>query len=128
MKQFNLEEYLKNPEIQVTTRDGYNVRIICTNRRDVNYMSQYPIVALIQRDNNSESFPFLFSVKGEATIGRESTNDLFFKTEPCKEQWINIYQNNQGEYYSGIVIYKSMNEALINRGATGIATVKINIK
>ena len=44
MKPFNLEEYLKNPDKKVVTRDGRNVRIICTDRRD----SVYPIVVLIE--------------------------------------------------------------------------------
>ena len=30
MKQFNLEEYLKNPSRKVITRDGREARIICT--------------------------------------------------------------------------------------------------
>ena len=31
MKQFSLEEYLANPSKKVVTRDGRNVRIICTD-------------------------------------------------------------------------------------------------
>lgn len=31
MEQFSLEEYLENPERKVVTRDGRNVRIICSN-------------------------------------------------------------------------------------------------
>lgn len=31
MKEFNLNEYLKNPSQKVVTRDGRNVRIICTD-------------------------------------------------------------------------------------------------
>lgn len=33
MKQFNLEEYLKNPKRKVVTRDGRDVRVICTDRK-----------------------------------------------------------------------------------------------
>ena len=44
MKQFNLEEYLKNPSRKVVTRDGRNVRIICTDKRGTNF----PIVALVE--------------------------------------------------------------------------------
>lgn len=32
MKQFNLDEYLKNPQKKVITREGLSVRIICTNK------------------------------------------------------------------------------------------------
>ena len=40
MKQFDLQEYLKNPSRKVVTRDGRDVRIICTN-----YDSFSPIIA-----------------------------------------------------------------------------------
>ena len=32
MKQFSIEEYLKNPDRKVVTRNGLPVRIICTDR------------------------------------------------------------------------------------------------
>ena len=31
MKQFNLDEYLKNPNRKVITRDGHDVRIVLTD-------------------------------------------------------------------------------------------------
>ena len=37
MNEFSLEEYLKNPERKVVTRDGKNVRIICTDFDNPNY-------------------------------------------------------------------------------------------
>ena len=33
MKQFDLKEYLKDPNKKVVTRDGRNARIICTDRQ-----------------------------------------------------------------------------------------------
>ena len=50
MKQFNLDEYLKNPERKIVTYDGREVRIICVNRID----KDYPVVALV-RNKNVES-------------------------------------------------------------------------
>ena len=47
MKQFNLDEYLKNPSKKVVTRMGRKVRIICTDRED----SIYPVVALVKDEN-----------------------------------------------------------------------------
>ena len=35
MKQFNLKEYLKDPNKKGVTRDGRNVRIICTDREEI---------------------------------------------------------------------------------------------
>ena len=43
MKPFNLEEYLANPTKKVVTRDGRNVRIICTDRKG----TDFPIVGLV---------------------------------------------------------------------------------
>ena len=43
MKQFSLDEYLKNPKRKVVTRDGRNVtRLLCTDAE-----GDYPIVALV---------------------------------------------------------------------------------
>lgn len=44
MKPFNLEEYLKNPSRKVVTRDGRNVRIICTDFDN----PDYPVVGEIK--------------------------------------------------------------------------------
>ena len=42
MKQFNLTEYLENPELKVVTRDGHPARIVCTDAK-----GRYPVVALV---------------------------------------------------------------------------------
>ena len=43
MKQFSLEEYLKNPSRKVVTRDGRKARIVCTDA-----MGDYPLIALVE--------------------------------------------------------------------------------
>ena len=40
MKQFNLMEYLANPSRKIVTRDGRNVRIICTDKKGTNFPKQ----------------------------------------------------------------------------------------
>lgn len=45
MKQFDLQEYLKNPNRKIITRDGKSARIICTNRLH----EDYPVIALIRK-------------------------------------------------------------------------------
>ena len=50
MKQFSLEEYLKNPNQKVVTRDGRKVTILCTN------YSTKPIIAEIEDLGHSYSF------------------------------------------------------------------------
>ena len=42
MKQFNLNEYLKTPNIEIITRDDRKARVICTNKK-----GEYPVAALI---------------------------------------------------------------------------------
>ena len=49
MRQFNLDEYIKKPSLKVVTREGRQVRIVCT---DAN--GDYPVVALAIDDDGSE--------------------------------------------------------------------------
>ena len=77
MKQFNLEEYLKNPSRKVVTRDGRNVRIICTNAK-----GGYPVVVLIEEQYSNRESIYTFTKNGNWSIsGEESINDLFFAPE-----------------------------------------------
>ena len=85
MKQFSLEEYLKNPSKKVVTRDGKSVRIRCTDRKD----AVYPIVALI--DSNGKEEILSYTKNGYFYYdGRKDANDLFFAPEK-HEGWANIY-------------------------------------
>lgn len=85
MKQFSLEEYLKNPSKKVVTRDGKSVRIRCTDRKD----ADYPIVALIDSKGKEEILSY--TKNGYFYYdGRKDVNDLFFAPEK-HEGWANIY-------------------------------------
>ena len=72
MKQFNLREYTGKQ--QIITRKGLSVRIICTDRKRIDY----PIVALIQEKNQEEYVRF-YTVDGEYVYKAEHDFDLFFK-------------------------------------------------
>ena len=88
MKQFNLEEYLKNPSKKVITGSGKSVRIICTNKLD----STTPIIALICK--GAEEVIQLYTKEGKITSKYPCFEyDLFFAPEK-KEGWINIYKIN----------------------------------
>ena len=89
MKQFNLDEYLKNPERKIVTYDGREVRIICVNRID----KDYPVVALV-RKKNVESVES-YTKDGKYINNKIYNHDLFFAPEK-KEGWINIYRGNGG--------------------------------
>ena len=79
MKQFNLKEYLKNPSQKVVTRDGREVRIICTDfKNGINK----PIIGLIKEIDN-EDHVYYFTEKGRYNLpeNEKSFKDLFFATE-----------------------------------------------
>lgn len=121
MKEFNLTEYLKNPSQKVVTRDGREVRIICTDMK-----SEYPLIALItDKKDNSES-PFVFTKNGRYFF-EETNNDLFFA--PIKrEGWVNLFKDKEINYpYIPGIIHDSEEEAkeAIKGDPDFIATIKI---
>lgn len=87
MKQFNLEEYLTNPNKKVITRDGNSVRILCTDAK-----GNFPIIALVETYNGSETVLRL-KENGRFYNDTENSSDLFFAPEK-HEGWINIYKIN----------------------------------
>ena len=119
MKQFNLEEYLKNPSRKVVTRNGRKVnRFLCTDAR-----GQYPIVALVKALDNDNESAFSYTKDGHFCPGEEHVYDLFFTPEK-HEGWVNVMGMKSNEMYCGF-IYKSEEEARQNRVDTEIATAKI---
>lgn len=117
MKKFTLEEYLKNPDKKVITKDGRNARIVCTDSKRV----YYPILALI--DNRIFESPIFYTKNGEYILGEESSPDLFFAPEK-KEGWINIYEHGIRGYEAG-TIYYSEEAAEKGRLPECITTVRI---
>ena len=112
MKQFNLEEYLKNPSRKVVTRDGRNVKIHCTD-----YTDDSLIIAKIEGEDCSHSF-----YKNGRYIGdKKSPRDLFFATEK-HEGWVNIYS---GSIKYGGEIYDTENDAKNSASSSVVATIKI---
>ena len=98
MKQFNLQEYLANPNRQVVTREGQKARIVCTDRAGLNAK---PIVALITLPNGDENVK-TFWANGIETAGSDGKDDLFFA--PSKHtDYINLYHNENGYYLYGTV-------------------------
>lgn len=120
MIQFNLKEYLKNPKRKVITRNGEDVRIICTDKKK----AVRPLIALITKDDGTE---YLQTYQPNGRIG-EAINyidDLFFDTEK-HEGWINLYKINSS-ISPGPLTYNTKKEA---ESATGnrpdyISTIKI---
>ena len=117
MKQFNLEEYLKNPSRKVVTKDGRKVtRFLCTDAR-----GQYPIVALIEALDDDKESAFSYTKDGHFYPGEEHDYNLFFVPEK-HEGWVNVCKSQM--YRCGL-IHNSEEEARRSRGWDAIATVKI---
>ena len=90
MKQFDLKEYLKDPNKKVVTRDGRNVRIICTDKQG----GDHPIIALCTMSNESEIlYSYLPNGRMYLNADADTCLDLFFAPEK-HEGWINLYKNS----------------------------------
>ena len=121
MKQFNLEEYLKNPSKKVVTRMGRKVRIICTDRED----SIYPIIALIKDDKRESEILVTYTKDGIPAEYNEAYYTLFFALEK-KSAWINLYKMNS-IISPGPRVYDTKEEAESAAGDKSyyISTIKI---
>ena len=106
MKQFNLEEYLKNPSRKVVTKDGRKVtRFLCTDAR-----GQYPIVALVETFDGDKESAFSYTKDGHFYPGEEHDYNLFFAPEK-HEGWINLYKNEDGISWISPNYFTSKKEA-----------------
>lgn len=125
MKEFSLEEYLKNPERKIVTRDGRDARIICTDREN----SDTPIVALIREKENASGKPYedpyAFFANGRFLRGKEDSVDLFFASDK-KVGWMNLYKRDFG-FVQGDLVRNS--EEAAKKIAAGdedyITTIKV---
>ena len=121
MKQFDLKEYLKDPNKKVVTRDGRNVRIICTDRQG----GDRPILILcFESDGIERCFSYL--PNGRRYVDIDSCMDLFFAPEK-KEGWVNLYNLSEGPYLGSVYSSKEVAEAMSKKCGLQhyIATIKI---
>lgn len=119
MKRFNLDEYLKDPNREIITRDGKSVRILCTDRKH----PTRPIIALVQIDKCKEAYSS-YTEDGSWVDSTSRPNDLFFAPEK-HEGWVNMYKIRSGGVQIG-QIYSSKEEAEMGRkDANYISTAKI---
>lgn len=116
MRPFNLDEYLKNPNKKIVTRDKRNARIICTNKKS---MQGYTVVALI--DNSETSYKdtegaAIYTSEGRFNDVYTDRNDLFFASEK-REVWVNIYKYD-GRFIVDERTCNTKEEALNNKDTT----------
>jgi hypothetical protein len=110
----------------VCTRDGRKVRIICFDRKFYHDGYNYPIVAVINDNNNEPVRAYtqdgLFVGNGECEL------DLMMLPEK-KEGWINISScpdNGYSNYDSGVIVFKTKEEAVnFTNNKDYIDTVKV---
>lgn len=122
MRQFDLEEYLKNPELKVVTRDGRDARIICTDKKGGN---KAKIVALIYDAENKKECISSYYPDGKFLKDTTHNLDLFFA--PTKhEGWTNIYQISNGGYSAGTVYNTEQDSKAIAKGIKEyVTTIKV---
>ena len=122
MKEFNLNEYLKNPSQKVVTRDGRAVRIICTDAK-----GDEPIIALVYNNIREEENVYTYNRNGSFYGDNYDCLDLFFAPVK-KEGWINLFKDKEINYpYIPGIIHDSEEEAkeAIKGDPEFIATIKI---
>ena len=114
MKAFSLEEYIKNPNRKVVTRNGRSARIICTDAK-----GNYPIVVLIEEGGYDNALSY--TKDGKLYVGETNDYDLFFALEK-HEGWVNVYRDFDDMMCGSVFATKE--DAKCN-AKTAIATVKI---
>ena len=119
MKQFNLAEYLKNPERKIVTRGGYPATIVSTTFHQENY----PVVAEVYFSSYDKKQSYSFTANGLFLDSSEDSRDLFFAPEK-HEGWVNVYKDGD-RFYSSMDILKTKDKAEALSCRSCIATVKI---
>lgn len=121
MKQFNLQEYLANPSRKVITRDGRDVRIVCTDCKD-----EFPVVALVYNEEEQKESVECFYENGKYLDIDKHHLDLYFA--PIKrEGWINLFKGKNGAFSSNFIFEteKRAKEVIGEKHTTYLTTIKI---
>lgn len=121
MKQFNIEEYKKNPNRKVITRDGRSVRIVCTDVMG----AIYPVLAVYKKDPTHENWNS-YTADGKLYTEVDTDSDLFFAPQK-KEGWLNLYKDEDGRVAIGTVypIESEKSAKMASEDKDYVATCKI---
>lgn len=95
MRPFSVEEYIKNPERKVVTRDCQDVRILCTDVMG----TSYPVIAVCKVDSIHECC-YSYTNTGKQFKSMDSHRDLFFVPEK-HEGWTHVYKVGDAGYVAG---------------------------
>lgn len=106
MKPFNLEEYLKNPNQKLITRDGRKVtRVLCTDAR-----GPYPVIVLVERSDSDSDVAMSYTEGGSFSPGGIHSSDLCFASVK-HEGWANVFVSTDGIRYVEGRIFESKEDA-----------------
>ena len=105
MKPFNLD--LAKQGHPVCTRDGRPARIVCFDRKGIKYEKPYPILALVDGEEQEEVIAYYED--GSSAYGAQIDDLCMAKVK--KTGWVNIYDDGGGHYTTGNTIYDSEQEA-----------------
>ena len=89
MKQFNLKEYLANPNRKVVTRAGRNARIVCVDAK-----GDFPVIALVEKSNGAAERAVQYTKDGKFLLSEENLFDLFFAPKK-HEKWSLILRESK---------------------------------
>lgn len=123
MKAFSLEKYLANPNLQVVTREGKKVRIICTDRAG---LTAKPVVALITLPNGDEVIKTFWD-NGIETAGSDGKDDLFFAPNKHTE-YINLYYNEDGYCLGAVFSSEKEAKEIATIDKDYITTIKVELE
>lgn len=115
MKQFNLEEIMKNGG-RCQTRDGRAARIICTDRAN----SSHPLIVLIGTEGDGDNVESVWPYTVSGHNHRFEGDLVPLPKRIQREYWANGYATGQFGFYS------SREGADLNAGAR-VACVKVVI-
>ena len=119
MKEFSLEEYLKNPNREVVTRDGRKVRILCTDRK-----GDTPIIALVHDANDGQEYGYAFYSDGKFFRDENKELDLFFAPEK-HEDYINLYRDESVYFLGGVYTSEEYAKNIARGNDQYITTIKV---
>lgn len=110
MEQFSLETYLQNPSRKVVTRDGRDVRIICTDRTGEKFRN---IIALITISTDSGAYETIetYLENGKNSKNKGASNDDLFFAPIMKTGWVIVSFSESDTPVVGIRIYNTKQEA-----------------
>lgn len=106
MKPFDLEEYLKKPHLNIVTRNGLPVRIVCTDRLAT---ADRPILALVKTDDDNEIVTE-YTEEGKYYRKEDSDFDLFFSPIK-KEGYVMVWDGMDRTRCVGADVYDTYDEA-----------------